>query len=216
MIDSLLSIGEVAQDYGILDRDRSLWGKEVLGVPVLGGDELLPQLASQGAIHFVVGLGGVSVNRPRRWLFELGLKHGLTPLTVCHSSAIRSQWATVGDGSVIFPGAVVNAGVVLGVNVIVNTGAIVEHDCVVGDHVHIATGSRLCSTVRIGTGAHIGSGATVRQLITIGEGAIVGAGAVVVKNVEAWTVVVGVPARIMERRVAGMPNFASTSQKVVS
>lgn len=216
LIDSLLSSGGVAEHYGVLDRDRSLWGKEVFGVRVLGGDELLPQLASQGTTHFVVGLGGVGVNRPRCRLFELGLKHGLTPLTVCHSSAIRSRWATVGDGSVIFPGAVVNAGAALGVNVIVNTGAIVEHDCVVGDHVHIATGSRLCSTVHIGTGAHIGAGATVRQLITVGEGAIVGAGAVVVKDVEPWMVVAGVPARVMERRVADTLNLASTSQKVVS
>jgi sugar O-acyltransferase (sialic acid O-acetyltransferase NeuD family) len=216
LIDSLLSSGGVPEHYGVLDQDRSLWGKEILGVRILGGDELLPQLASQGATHFVVGLGGISVNRPRRRLFELGLIHGLTPLTVCHSSAIRSQWAKVGDGSVIFPGAVVNAGATIGVNVIVNTGVIVEHDCMVGDHAHIATGSRLCSTVRIGTSAHIGAGATVRQLITIGEGAIVGAGAVVVKDVEPWAVVVGVPARVMERRVADTPKLASTSHKAVS
>jgi UDP-perosamine 4-acetyltransferase len=216
LIDSLLSSGEVAEHYGVLDRDRSLWGNKVLGVRVLGGDALLHQLASQGATHFVVGLGGLGDNQPRRRLFELALSHGMTPLTVCHSSAIRSRWATVGDGSAIFPGAVVNAGATIGVNVIVNTGAVVEHDCVVGDHVHIATGSRLCSTVHIGTGAHIGAGATVRQLVTIGEGAIVGAGAVVVKDVEPWAVVVGVPARVMERRVADTPNLASTSQKVVS
>jgi acetyltransferase-like isoleucine patch superfamily enzyme len=110
----------------------------------------------------------------------------------------------------------VNAGAALGVNVIINTGAIVEHDCVVGDHVHIATGSRLCSTVHIGTGAHIGAGAIVRQLITIGEEAIVGAGAVVVKDVEPWTVVVGVPARVLKQRRKDTPVPASLSRKVVS
>ncbi|NQW22645.1 MAG: acetyltransferase [SAR202 cluster bacterium] len=205
IIDALRA-GGTTECYGILDRNCSLWGKEVLGVPVLGGDELLPQLMRRGATQFVVGLGGVGDNRPRRRLFQLGLQHGLKPLTVCHPAAILSPFATLGDGSVVLPAAVVNAGAVLGANVIVNTGAIVEHDCVVGDHAHIATGSRLCSAARVGIGAHIGAGATVRQSIAIGEGAIVGAGAAVVKDVDPWTVVAGVPARRLEGRQVDMRN----------
>lgn len=200
LIDSLLSGGGVAEHYGVLDKDRSLWGKEVLGVRVLGGDELLPEQVRQGATHFVVGVGSVGDNGSRRRLFELGLTHGLMPVTVRHPSAICSQWAKVGEGSALFPGAIINAGAIIGVNVIVNSGSIVEHDCVVGDHVHVATGSRLCSTVCVGVGTHIGAGATVRQGIAIGEGAIVGAGSVVVKDVAPWAVVVGVPARILRLR----------------
>ena len=166
-------------------------------MPVLGGDELLPQLIDQRATHFAVGLGGAGDNRPRQRLFELGLKYGLKPITVCHPAAILSPFATLGAGSVLLPAAVVNASAVLGDNVIVNTGGIVEHDCLVGDHVHVATGSRLCSAVRVGESAHIGAGAIVRQSIVIGEGAIVGAGAAVVKDVDPWTVVAGVPARVL-------------------
>ena len=162
---------------------------------MLGGDELLDQLPGDRASQFVVGLGGVGDNRPRRRLFELGLAHGLTPVSVVHPSAVNSQWATIGAGTVICPMAVVNAGALIGDNVIINTGAIVEHDCEIADHVHVATGSRLCSTVNVGEGAHIGAGATVRQGLRIGEGAIVGAGAVVIREVGPWSVVVGVPAR---------------------
>jgi sugar O-acyltransferase (sialic acid O-acetyltransferase NeuD family) len=198
LIDCLLAQGG-AIPRGVLDVDRALWGTELLGVPVLGGDDLLPRLAQEGVSHFVVGVGGVADNQPRRLLFELAVSHGLEPLTVCHPSAVCSSWATVGAGSVLYPTAVVNAGAFLGVNVIVNTGAIVEHDCRVGDHVHLATGARLCSTVRIGDGAHIGAGATVRQRLSIGAGAMIGAGAVVVNDVEPLTVVAGVPARVLER-----------------
>ena len=196
LIDSLWASG-AATPYAVLDPDRSLWGKELLGVSILGGDELLPELVSQGVTCFVVGVGAIGDNRPRRRLFELGMAHGSTPLTVCHPSAVCSQWARIGAGSVILPVAIVNAGAILGINVIVNTGAIVEHDCMIGDHVHIATGARLASTVRVGAGAHIGAGATGRQRISIGEGALVGAGAVVVKDVLPRTVVVGVPARLL-------------------
>jgi len=194
LIDSMRASGN-SESIAILDRDPSTWGQEILGVPVLGGDELLDRLPGGDASHFVVGLGGVGDNQPRRRLFELGLAHGLTPVNVIHPSAVNSQWASIGAGTVIFPMAVVNAGVLLGDNVIINTGAIVEHDCELADHVHVATGSRLCSTVNVGKGAHIGAGATVRQGLRIGEGAIVGAGAVVIKEVEPWSVVIGVPAR---------------------
>lgn len=197
VIDSLKASG-IAEPLAVLDSNSALWGKSLLGVPIPGGDGLILELLSQGATHFVVGLGSVGDHRPRRRLFEMGVAHGLTPLTVCHPSAVCSRWATVGAGSVLFPYAAVNAGAVLGVNTILNTGAIVEHDCILGDHVHVATGARLCSTIRVGDGAHIGAGATVRQCISIGRGAVIGVGAVVVKDVESQTVVVGVPARVLE------------------
>lgn len=197
LVDCLHATGKVGL-YGILDTDPALWGKELLDVPILGGDKLLPELLRQGTTHFIVGLGGTGDNEPRRRLFELGLAHGLRPLTVIHPSAICSPWAKIGEGCVLYPTTVVNAGAILGKNVIVNTGTIVEHDCVLGDHVHVATGARLASSVRIGDLAHIGAGATIKQCICVGEGAVVGAGAVVVNDVRPHTVVVGVPARPMK------------------
>ena len=44
-------------------------------------------------------------------------------------------------------------------------------------------------------GASIGSNATILCGVTIGEGAIVGAGSVVTKDIPAWTIAAGVPAR---------------------
>jgi len=48
-------------------------------------------------------------------------------------------------------------------------------------------------------GASIGSSATILCGVTIGEGAIVGAGAVVTKDVPPYTVVAGVPARVIKQ-----------------
>lgn len=194
LIDCLRE-SDLVEIEGVLDVDSSLHGQKILDVSVLGGDELLGGMAAGGVTHFVVGLGGVGNNGPRRRLFELGCSFRLTPLTVRHPSAMVSRWASIGPGCQLLPGSIVNAGATLGKNVIVNSGAIVEHDCIIGDHVHIATGAKLASAVHAGAGAHVGAGATIRQCIRIGEDSIVGAGAVVVKDIEPRVVVAGVPAR---------------------
>jgi UDP-perosamine 4-acetyltransferase len=194
VIDCIRESG-LAKIEGALDANSSLRGKKILDVPVLGGDEMLGELAAVGTTHFAVGLGGVGDNGPRRRLFELGCSLGLIPLTVRHPSAVISRWAGIGPGCQLMPGSIVNAGAALGKNVIVNSGAIVEHDCIIGDHAHIATGARVASTVWVGAGAHVGASATVRQGVRIGEGAVVGAGGVVVKDVGPGIVVVGVPAQ---------------------
>jgi len=59
--------------------------------------------------------------------------------------------------------------------------------------------------VRIGAWADIGVNAVILPGVTIGKGAIVGAGAVVTKDVEPFTIVAGVPARLLRRREGAPP-----------
>lgn len=67
-----------------------------------------------------------------------------------------------------------------------------------------ATGGQLqteadwtCHPTLVKTGSSIGSGATLLCGITIGERAVVGAGAVVTKDVPAYAIVVGNPAKVL-------------------
>ena len=54
--------------------------------------------------------------------------------------------------------------------------------------------------IKIGNHAWLGYGVKVLAGVTIGEYAIVGAGAVVTKDVEPYTIVGGVPAKVIRRR----------------
>ena len=47
-------------------------------------------------------------------------------------------------------------------------------------------------------GACVSMGAIIMPGVTIGEGAVVGAGAIVTKDVPAWTIVAGAPARVIK------------------
>ena len=198
VLDILVATGRF-DVIGFLDPRRELWGSDMHGVPVLGDDGLLDGQRDEGVTHAFVGLGSAVDTRPRRRLYELAVSKGFDVVSAVDATAAVSPSARLGRGATIMPRAAVNADAVLGDDVIVNTGAIVEHDCRVGDHVHVASGATLASGVVVDDGAHIGAGATVIQGVRIGSGSVVGAGAVVVTDVDAATVVVGVPARKLRR-----------------
>lgn len=55
-----------------------------------------------------------------------------------------------------------------------------------------------CKPIKICDDAWIGMNVIILKGVTVGEGAIVGAGSVVTKDVPAWTVVAGNPARVVK------------------
>jgi acetyltransferase-like isoleucine patch superfamily enzyme len=65
------------------------------------------------------------------------------------------------------------------------------------------SGRPVSRETRIGSDVLIGHGATIMRGVTIGNGAIVGSGAVVTKDVDAYAVVAGVPARVIRYRFQG-------------
>src|SRR5581483_9622000 len=66
----------------------------------------------------------------------------------------------------------------------------------------VAPGACVGGYCKIGQSCSIGPRAAVKQFLTLGDGALVGMGATVVKSVEPGAVVVGNPARPIQRRPA--------------
>jgi UDP-perosamine 4-acetyltransferase len=185
---------------GLTVADPATVGKRILGVPILGTDDLLPGLRENGVRGAFVGVGSVGDCQIRRQLFELACTLGFQMINAIHPDASVARSVRMGRGTTIMAQVALNPDTVLGDNVIINTGAQLDHDCQVGDHVHVAPGAHISGGVRIGPCAHIGTGATVIQGLQVGAGAIVGAGAVVLQDVPPNVTVVGVPANVLETR----------------
>src|SRR5512143_2760341 len=108
---------------GMLDRGTSQVGMDIMGVPILGSDDMLPSLAGE-VRYFFMGLGSVGTVAPRRALYERAIAAGLRPINVIQPRAVVSSSAILGEGIAVLAGAVINACARVGVNAIVNTGSI--------------------------------------------------------------------------------------------
>lgn len=165
------------------------------GWPIVGRThDLLERMCKLDGI--IVGIGDCRVRAEKHAML---VARGAKLIVVVHPMAWLSSRSSVGIGTVLMAGSVVNVGAVLGEACIVNSGAIVDHDCQIGNAVHVAPGASISGQVVVGDESWIGVGASVRQGIRIGSRAVVGAGAVVVADVADGVTVVGNPARPMVR-----------------
>ncbi|MDR3616093.1 MAG: acetyltransferase [Candidatus Obscuribacterales bacterium] len=153
--------------------------------------------ASLAPTNFVVAIGD---NTIRKKLYASLVLDGWTPQAVIHPSAIIARDVEIGAGTVIFAGAIINPASVVGENAIINTAATVDHDGDIGSHCHIAPGCHLAGNVMVAEGAFLGIGARIIPKVKIGSWSVTGAGSVVIKDVEAHTTVVGVPAKLLTKR----------------
>ena len=192
LIDLVNTSGQF-EILGILATQLEI-GTKVLNVPVLGGDDLLPELFSKGIKNVCVAIGSVKDNTRRRNLFDKVKQMGFLVPYLLHPQAIISKNVRFSEGVQIMAGVNVQTDSLFKENTIINTGAIIEHDCSIGSHVHICPGAVISGGCTVGDGAFIGAGATVMQEINIGKCVTVAAGAVVVKDVPDRSMVKGVPA----------------------
>lgn len=107
---------------------------------------------------------------------------------------------SIGDGTIVMPGSVVNVGCEIGQHVLINTKVSIDHDCRLGNYASIAPGVTIGGNVAIENSAWIGLGSSIIQECTIGTHTVVGAGAVVVGNMPSYSVAYGVPCRVQHVR----------------
>ena len=173
----------------LVDDAPSLKGQWVYGYHVLGGKE---ELLSSGIRCGIVAIGS---NCARSGVAAWLRSKGFELVTALHPSAQIARGVTVGGGTVIMAGVVINSDTAIGRDVIVNTRASIDHDCMIGNGVHIAPGTTLCGTVTVGDGSFVCAGVTIIPNLIIGSNVTVGAGSTVIRDVTEGITVVGSPAK---------------------
>jgi sugar O-acyltransferase (sialic acid O-acetyltransferase NeuD family) len=172
----------------------------ILGFRWLGNDDQLHRLAQEhpGAT-VAIGIGQVKGGNSRNALFEKLVGAGFVLPPIIAPTAVIARDVSIGEGSVIFDGVVIQPGCRIGKICIVNTQASLDHDCVLDDNVHIAPGAVLSGCVHVGTGSLVGVGACCKHGVRIGTSCTMGAGAVVVSDCLEPGTYLGVPARLVRQ-----------------
>lgn len=118
---------------------------------------------------------------------------------------IRDQ-VEIGNNCIIMMGAVINIGAVIGDGTMIDMGAILGGRATVGKNCHIGAGAVLAGVIEppsampviVEDDVLVGANAVVLEGVKIGKGAVVAAGAIVTKDVPAYTVVAGTPAKVIK------------------
>jgi sugar O-acyltransferase (sialic acid O-acetyltransferase NeuD family) len=151
------------------------------GYSVIAADHDLPNL-SKVYQYVVIAVGQIQSPDIRIRLYQQAVELGFELPHIVAPTAHVSRHATIGAGTMVMHGAILNAGSRVGNNCIVNTRSLLEHDTTVEDHCHIATGAILNGGVKVGVGSFIGSGSVIREGVSLGSRCLVGAGLTVRHN----------------------------------
>jgi 2,3,4,5-tetrahydropyridine-2,6-dicarboxylate N-acetyltransferase len=121
--------------------------------------------------------------------------------------AIIRDMVEIGDNCVIMMGSVINIGAVIGEKTMIDMNVVVGGRVIVGKNCHIGAGAVLAGVIEppsatpviIEDDVLVGANAVILEGVKVGKGAVIAAGSVVVKDVEPYSVMAGVPAKLIKK-----------------
>lgn len=150
---------------------------------------------------------GLPSRRLRNWgMRRMGVRMSKNVRFYPGFSVRNPALLTVEDGVSIGPHVLLDARKGL----VIRRNAVIAYEAVIWTLHHDYNDIAFCGrggTVEIGAFAWVCSRAIVLPGVRIGEGAVVASGAVVTKDVEPYTIVGGVPARVIGRRERNVYNY---------
>lgn len=185
-------------DYYYIDDGSDL--EQLNGVKIVSFDVFCNDESQQKLVTIAIADSAV-----RERISSNLRERNIQEVSVQANNVILLDAVDLGKGAILCPFVTLTSNIKIGKSFHANIYSYVAHDCIIGDYVTFAPSVKCNGNVHIEDFAYIGTGAVLKQGTTtkplvIGKGAIVGMGAVVTKDVAPGAVVVGNPAKPLERR----------------
>lgn len=199
------TFGDLIAHHAVTDAGYSIAGyyddfstkTEFNGNPILGKcDRILEDYRQKVFDSLIIGIG--YTHMPARVKYYEMFKGVIPFANVIHSSSYIDPSCKLGEGIYIFPGNILDSHVEIGDNVIIANASTISHHSKIMNHTIVSAAVSIAGMVTVNECCFIGIGATIIDCITVGKGSVVGAGSVVIKNTEADSVSVGVPAKAIK------------------
>ncbi len=180
---------------GFIDDNKSTWKKEIGGIKVFGGKDILKKYPTVS----VLAVPGNPDNYKEREKIIAGLKIKESRFaTVIHPSVIVPTNAKIGYNSLVMPYVVLGSNVTIGNHCVILPNTTIGHDSTIDDYSCVGSNVSIAGSVTIKDHCYIGSGSNLRDGITMGAKSLVGLGSNVITNVKKEVVVAGNPAKLLK------------------
>ena len=190
--------GSIEKFKGFIDispkkfNSTSLFGSEY---PIIKESDFLESFKNDSLIEFYIGIGNPQIIEKIKIAFN-GYKFPnlIHPLTIFEKHSFN-----IGEGNIITAGCIFTIDIEIGSFNIFNLNSTIGHDVIIGDYNVINPKVAISGNVTISNANLLGTGCTILQGINIGNKNIIGGGALLNKDVENGQIMIGVPAKIMNK-----------------
>lgn len=170
--------------FGFVDIRSDVVLKDI-GCKYLGSDDVLDELIKK-KVFFLISIGQIKSPNKRIEIYNKVKKMGGNFIVLISKFSYVSPLASIGEGSIVMNGSVINAKTRIGKNCIINTNAVVEHEVIIESNVHIAPNATILGNVKIKEGTFVGAGAVIREGLTLEKNSLIPAGKILMnKNINA-------------------------------
>lgn len=200
-------VADICVDIGYNDivflvkgsEEKCLWQNKVFE----DTPETVNRLKQEG-YKFAIGIGDPAIRR-----FIAKKYPDLDYPNLVHTSATFGQFQRESleesQGVIITAGCRITNNIDIGDFTLLYLNVTVAHDTIIGDFVSVMSGANISGNVDVRSAVYIGTGSAIIHgendvKLIIGEGSIIGAGAVVTKDVPSGETVVGIPAKILNKK----------------
>ena len=174
----------------VLDDDPSRHGSDLIGVPIIGGFDVLASADPENdQVANLVARTTAGRAAARKKIASYGI-----PFTSLVHPGVDTFYAELADEVTVYHNTTIGPESRLEMGCVVFMGAVIGHESHAAEGCVIAANSVLNARVQLGERVYVGTNSTILPEITVGDDATIAAGSVVIRNIDSGDTVIGVPA----------------------